>query len=171
MKHIINNAHMQSLYKFTSRDCSCAANQIDTQTETSHNNSGRNIDSQKENKCIAMHSDTETTNILSSFTNGSMSSIAVPGLQLSTVLRLVVAPHLSIGFRISPNITQQTLWNSCNNCVVKLIYHIHIGNMKIDTMIWYIYIYIYLYIYISHRWNDTLKQLTAQPWKSPKKST
>ena len=90
-----------------------------------------------------------------------MSSIAVPGLQLSTVLRLVAAPHLSIGFRVAPNITPQNLWNSCINCVVKLIYHIHIWNIKYIP--WYdIYIY-------THRWKDTVKQLTAQPWKSPKK--
>ena len=54
-------------------------------------------------------SETETTNVLSSLTNGGMSSIAVPGLQLSTVLRLVAAPHLSIGFRVAPNITPQNL--------------------------------------------------------------
>ena len=54
-------------------------------------------------------SETETTNVRSSLTNGGMSSIAVPGLQLSTVLRLVAAPHLSIGFRVAPNITPQNL--------------------------------------------------------------
>ena len=32
----------------------------------------------------------------------------------------------------------------------------------------YIYININIYMY-THRWKDTVKQLTAQPWKSPKK--
>ena len=93
-----------------------------------------------------------------------MSSIAVPGLQLSTVLRLVAAPHLSIGFRVAPNITPQNLWKK-NSCIIVLwnsyiIYISEILNIYRDM--------IYIYIY-THRWKDTVKQLTAQPWKSPKK--
>ena len=92
---------------------------------------------------------------LRSSTGDSTSSIAVPCLQLSTALPRVAAPHLSIGFRVAPNIKPQNLWNS------------------FDWLCWSSYIYIYIYIqyiksyryndiYIYHRWKDTVEQLTAE---------
>ena len=77
-------------------------------------------------ECITMHTSTlKPPHHLRSSTGDSRSSIAVPCLQLSTALPRVAAPHLSIGFRVAPNITPQNLWNS------------------FDWLCWSSYIYIY----------------------------
>ena len=89
---------------------------------------------------------------LRSSTGDSTSSIAVPCLQLSTALPRVAAPHLSIGFRVAPNMKPKPL-KLFRLIVLKLIY-IYIQYIKS-------YSYRYTYIYISsmkghswttHRW-------------------
>ena len=112
-------------------------------------------------ECITMRTSTlKPPHHLRSSTGDSRSSIAVPYLQLSTALPRVAAPHLSIGFRVAPNITPQNLWNSFDwLCWSSYIYIQYIKSYS------YRYTYIYIYIYII----DERPQLNNSPLNLLKK--
>ena len=84
----------QTLYEFTSCDASWAANQTDRQTQTSHNHGGRSVFK----NVLPCTSTLKRPHVLSSSKSDSISSIAMPCLELSPALHLLAAAHLRMGF-------------------------------------------------------------------------